>query len=71
LKTLLEIGFIVQSGISDKKEIKESDLDTKESIERELDEQPKPTRNVSHTATPSNNEEPTTHDNIKGRRSIK
>jgi hypothetical protein len=58
--------------MSDKKEIKQPDLNTKEAIERELDEQPKPTRKVTHPATPSsNNEEPSTHDKIKGRRIIK
>ena len=58
--------------MSDKKEIKEANLGTKEAVERELDEQPKPTRKVSHPATPSpDKEEPTTHDKIKGRRLIK
>jgi hypothetical protein len=55
-----------------KKEIEIPDESTEEAKELELDEQPKPTRKVSHPATPmSNKEEPSTHDKIKGRRTIK
>lgn len=58
--------------MSDKKEIQEPGLDTEEAKELELDEQPKPTRKVSHPSTPiSNKDEPSTHDKIKGRRTIK
>ena len=55
-----------------KKEIEIPGESTEEAKELELDEQPKPTRKVSHPATPmSNKEEPSTHDKIKGRRTIK
>jgi hypothetical protein len=58
--------------MSDKKEIQESGLDTEEAKEIELDEQPKPTRKVSHPSTPiSNKDEQSTHDRIKGRKTIK
>jgi hypothetical protein len=58
--------------MSDKKELEKPGLSTEEAKELELDEQPKPTRKVSHPATPiSNNEEPSTHDRRKGRRTIK
>jgi hypothetical protein len=58
--------------MNDKKEINEPDLSVEDAKGRELDEEPKPTRKVSHPATPSsNNEEPSTHDKIKGRRTIK
>ena len=71
-ETFLRNKDLVLSGLSDKKEIQEPNLSTEEAKERELDEQPKPTRKVSHPPTPSSNkEEPTTHDKIKGRRTIK
>jgi hypothetical protein len=57
---------------SDKKQIEKPGLSTEEAKELELDEQPKPTRKVSHPSTPiSNEEEPSTHDKRKGRRTIK
>ena len=57
---------------NDKKEVEKPGLSTEEAKELELDEQPKPTRKVSHPATPiSNEEEPSTHDKRKGRRTIK
>ena len=58
--------------MSDKKEIQEPGLSTEEAKRLELDEEPKPTRKVSHPSTPiSNNDEPSTHDKRKGRRTIK
>jgi hypothetical protein len=55
-----------------KKEIEKPGQSTEEAKQLELDEQAKPTRKVSHPATPmSNKEEPSTHDKIKGRRTIK
>jgi hypothetical protein len=55
-----------------KKQIEKPGLSAEKAKELELDEQPKPTRKVSHPATPmSNKEEPSTHDKIKGRRTIK
>jgi hypothetical protein len=58
--------------MSDKKEIKEPGLDIEEAKELELDEQPRPTRKVSHPSIPiSSKDEPSTHDKIKGRRTIK
>ncbi|HEY6885484.1 MAG TPA: hypothetical protein VI278_15730 [Nitrososphaeraceae archaeon] len=57
---------------SDKKQIEKPGLSTEDAKELELDEQPKPTRKVSHPSTPiSNEEEPSTHDKRKGRRTIK
>jgi hypothetical protein len=57
---------------SDKKQIEKPGLSTEDAKEIELDEQPKPTRKVSHPSTPiSNKEEPSTHDKLKGRRTIK
>jgi hypothetical protein len=56
----------------DKKQIDKPGLSTEEAKEFELDEQPKPTRKVSHPTIPiSNEEEPSTHDKRKGRRTIK
>jgi hypothetical protein len=56
----------------DKKQIEKLGQSTEEAKELELDEQPKLTRKVSHPATPiSNKEEPSTHDKLKGRRTIK
>jgi hypothetical protein len=56
----------------DKKQIEKPGQSTEEANELELDEQPKPTRKVSHPSTPiSNEEEPSTHDKRKGRRTIK
>lgn len=57
--------------MSDKKEIQPG-LDAEDAKKLELDEEPKPTRKVSHPSTPvSNNDEPSTHDKRKGRRTIK
>jgi hypothetical protein len=57
---------------SDKKQIEKPGLSTEDAKEIELDEKPKPTRKVSHPSTPiSNKEEPSTHDKLKGRRTIK
>ena len=56
----------------DKKEVEKPGLSTEEAKKLELDEQPKPTRKLSHSATSiSNEEEPSTHDKRKGRRTIK
>ncbi len=59
------------SYMSHKKEI-EQPLDTEQAKELELDETPKPTRKVSKPSVPvPNDDEPSTHDRIKGRRMIK
>jgi hypothetical protein len=56
----------------DKKQIEKPGQSTEEANELELYEQPKPTRKVSHPSTLiSNEEEPSTHDKRKGRRTIK
>jgi hypothetical protein len=73
-KNLLRIDGVLYELIMshNKKEIEIPGESTEEAKELELDEQPKPTRKVSHPATPmSNKEEPSTHDKIKGRRTIK
>lgn len=58
--------------MSDKKEIQKIGLNTEEAKKLELDEQPKPTRKISHPATPvPDSTEPSIHDRIKGRRTIK
>jgi hypothetical protein len=73
VKNLLRVYYVVKYEMShNKKEIEIPGESTEEVKELELDEQPKPTRKVSHPATPmSNKEEPSTHDKIKGRRTIK
>jgi hypothetical protein len=72
-KNLLRVYHVIKYEMShNKKEIEIQGESTEEAKELELDEQPKPTRKVSHPATPmSNKEEPSTHDKIKGRRTIK
>jgi hypothetical protein len=73
---LLDSAFpiiqLTQYMSDDKKQIEKPGQSTEEVKDLELDEQPKPTRKVSHPATPiSSKEEPSTHDKLKGRRTIK
>ncbi len=59
------------SYVSSKKAIKQP-LDVEQAKDLELDEEPTPTRKVSRPSVPTSNEaEPSTHDRIKGRRTIK
>ena len=57
--------------MSNKKEISEP-LDAEEAKDLELDETPKPTRKASNPSFPvANTEEPSTHDRVQGKRTIK
>ena len=57
--------------MSNKKEISEP-LGTDQAKDLELDETPKPTRKASNPSFPvANTEEPSTHDRVQGKRTIK